>query len=101
VAGGVRVAVRLTPRGRTDRLVGIARLADGAPVLLASVTAPPVDSRANEALLRLLAKDWSLPRRDLAIVGGQKSRNKLVQIIGDPAVLAPLLRTALSILPHN
>ena len=93
--------MRLTPRGRANRLDGVARLADGAPVLLASVTAPPVDSRANEALLRLLAKDWSLPRRDLAIVGGQKSRNKVVQVAGDPAVLLPRLAATLAALPRN
>jgi len=97
-ADGVRVAVRLTPRTRADRLVGIARLADGAPVLLASVTAPPVDSRANDALLQLLAKEWGLPRRDLAIVGGQKSRNKLVHVAGDPAALLPRLAAALAAL---
>ena len=68
VAGGVRIAVRLTPRSRTDRLDGIATLANGALALRASVTSPPVDSRANDALLQLLAKEWGLPRRDLAIV---------------------------------
>jgi uncharacterized protein YggU (UPF0235/DUF167 family) len=94
----VRVAVRLTPRGRADRLEGIADLADGAPALRVSVTAPPADSRANDALLRLLAKEWDLPRRDLAIVGGLKSRSKLVHIAGDPAVLLPRLKTALAAL---
>jgi uncharacterized protein YggU (UPF0235/DUF167 family) len=97
-ADGVRVAVRLLPRGRTDRVEGIARLADGAPVLRASVTAPPVDSRANDALLRLLAAEWKLPRRDLAIVGGQQSRNKLVHVAGDPAALLPRLAAALAAL---
>ena len=97
-AGGVRVAVRLTPRGRADRLDGIACLADGAPMLLVSVTAPPVDSRANAALLQLLAKEWGLPRRDLAIVGGQKSRNKLVHVAGHPSVLLPRLTAALAAL---
>jgi uncharacterized protein YggU (UPF0235/DUF167 family) len=95
---GVRVAVRLTPRGRADRLEGIARLADGAPVLKASVTAPPVDRRANDALLRLLAKEWELSHRDLAIVGGLKSRNKLVHVAGDPAVLLRRLSAALAAL---
>ena len=94
----MRVAVRLLPRGRTDRVEGIARLADGAPVLRASVTAPPVDSRANDALLRLLAAEWKLPRRDLAIVGGQQSRNKLVHVAGDPAALLPRLAAALAAL---
>ena len=99
--GGVRIAVRLAPRARADRLDGVARLADGTPVLVVSVTAPPVNSRANDALLRLLAKEWGLPRRDLAIVAGQKSRNKVIQVAGGPAVLVPRLTAALAALPRS
>jgi uncharacterized protein YggU (UPF0235/DUF167 family) len=94
--GGIRVTVRLTPRGRGDRIDGTARLADGTPILKASVGAPPEDGRANEALLRLLAAEWSLPRRDLTIVAGAKSRNKSVHIAGDPAALLARLGAALA-----
>jgi uncharacterized protein (TIGR00251 family) len=97
---GVRIAVRLTPRGRADRLDGVGRLADGAPVLKVSVTAPPVEGQANDALLRLLAREWDLPRRDLAIVGGKKSRIKIVRIAGEPASLAARLGAELAALPH-
>jgi len=95
----VRVAVRLTPRARADRLDGVGRLADGAPTLKVSVTAPPAEGRANEALLRLLAKEWGIPRRDLALVGGGKSRNKLVHVAGDAPVLLKQLAAALARLP--
>jgi uncharacterized protein YggU (UPF0235/DUF167 family) len=97
---GVRVAVRLTPRGRADRIDGIACLADGTPILKASVTAPPEDSRANEALLRLLAREWGLARRDLTLAAGARSRNKGVHIAGDPAVLLERLGAALAGLPR-
>lgn len=64
--------------------------------LKVAVTAPPVDNQANEALLRLLAKQWRLPRRDLSIAAGATSRNKIVHVAGDPAELmtrlAPLVR---------
>jgi uncharacterized protein YggU (UPF0235/DUF167 family) len=99
--GGVIVAVRLTPRGRADRIDGVARLADGTPILKASVGAPPEDGRANEALLRLLAAEWGLARRDLAIVAGARSRNKSVHVAGDPAVLAERIGAALSGLPRS
>jgi len=95
-ADGVRVVVRLTPRARADRLDGIAHLADGAAVLKVSVTAPPLEDRANDALLQLLAKEWGLPRRDLALVGGRKSRNKIVRIAGEPAALMRRLASAIS-----
>ena len=95
-ADGGRIAVRLTPRARADRVLGIARLADGAPVLKVSVTAPPEGGRANEALLRLLAGEWKLPRRDLKLAGGEKSRSKIVHVAGEPALLLPRLAAALA-----
>jgi len=99
--GGLRVAIRLTARARADRLEGIVHAADGAPLLKASVTAPPVEGRANDALLGLLAKSWGVPRRDLAIVGGAKSRNKTVHVAGDPAELLKQLRSLLAALPRS
>jgi uncharacterized protein YggU (UPF0235/DUF167 family) len=90
------VTVRLTPRGRADRIEGLARLADGTPVVKASAGAPPEDGRANEALLRLLAAEWGLARRDLAIVAGARSRNKSVHVAGDSAALLARLGAALA-----
>ena len=90
--------MRLTPRGRADRIDGVARLADGTSVLKASVGAPPEDGRANEALLRLLATEWGLARRDLTLVAGLRSRNKSVHIAGDPAALLARLGAAIAAL---
>jgi uncharacterized protein (TIGR00251 family) len=96
VADGVRVTVRLSPRARADRLEGIAQLADGTPVLKVSVTAPPAEGRANDALLQVLAKEWDLPRRDLAIVSGKKSRSKIVRVAGDPLLLLRRLTASIA-----
>ena len=97
---GVRLAVRLTPRARADR---IRNAADGrAAALCVAVTAPPADNQANEALLRVLSRDWRIARRDLAIAGGHKSRDKLASIAsiasiaGDPAALIAQLTAALT-----
>jgi uncharacterized protein len=100
-ADGVRIAIRLMPRGRADRLDGLAHLADGTPVLKVSVTAPPAEGRANDALLQLLAKEWDLSRRDLEVVGGKKSRTKIVRIAGEPATLLARLGAALASLPKS
>jgi uncharacterized protein (TIGR00251 family) len=97
----VRVAVRLTPRARTDRLIGVARLGDGAAVLKAAVTAPPAEGRANDALLQLLAKEWAVTQRDLAIVSGSKSRSKIVHVAGEPSLLLKRLGAALAALPKS
>lgn len=98
---GVRVAVRLTPRARSDRLDGVTRLADGAAVLKVSVTAPPAERRANDALLQLLAGVWGLPRRDIAIVGGLKSRSKTVRVAGETPLLLKRLGDALAVLAKS
>ena len=97
----MRLAVRLSPRARADRIDGVAYLADGSAVLKVSVTAPPAENRANEAMLQLLARQWDLPRRDLTLIGGWKNRNKLVHIKGAPASLLGRLGAALGDLPRS
>lgn len=101
VADGVRIAVRLMPRARHDRILGSRAAANGVPLLQVAVTAPPLEGLANEALLRLLAREFGLPRRDLAIVGGAKNRNKVVHVVGDPARLAERLTPLLAALPRS
>lgn len=86
----MRVAVRLTPRARAERIDGVA-----AGVLRVAVTAPAAENQANEALLRLLAKEWRLARRDLSLAHGGKSRNKVVHVAGEPGELLARLGTAL------
>ena len=100
-ADGVRLQIRQTPRGRANRIDGVIRSADGMPVLKVSVTAPPAEGRANEALTVLLAKEWGLPRRDLTLVAGGKSRNKIIHIAGEPRALRRRLAAALAPLPSS
>ena len=93
--------MRLTPRAGTDRLDGIAAAVDGRPVLKISVKAPPAEGRANDALLRLLAREWRVAQRDLAIVIGATGRSKIVHIAGDPESLARRIEAALRTLPRS
>jgi uncharacterized protein YggU (UPF0235/DUF167 family) len=43
------------------------------------VTAAPEDNKANEAVLRLLAKELGIPKTSLSIVQGLHSRTKVIQ----------------------
>ena len=97
----MRVAIQLTPRARANRIGGIARSADGTPVLWVSVSAPPAEGRANESLIAVLAKEWRLARRDLTLVGGAKSRNKTVHVAGEPQALLKRLTAALAAVPPS
>jgi uncharacterized protein (TIGR00251 family) len=70
-------SVRLTPRASQDKIIGW----EG-DVLRVRVTAPPVEGRANEALLRLLARALDVPTSRLRLVRGQTQRNKVVAVEG-------------------
>jgi uncharacterized protein (TIGR00251 family) len=96
---GLRVAIRLSPRARTDRLVAVAASAAGGHALRAAVTEPAEAGRANEALLQLLANAWKVPRRDLSIIAGLTSRNKIVRIAGDPQRLVEQVASEIARLP--
>ncbi len=50
--------------------------------LKVKVRAPAVEGRANEALLDFLATTLGLPRRNLTLLRGEKSRHKAVRIAG-------------------
>lgn len=47
-----------------------------------AIAAPPLDGRANEALIRWLAVQLGLPRRQLCLVAGQRSRDKTLRAEG-------------------
>ena len=87
VAGGVRVCVRVTPKAARAGIAGVGVDAAGRGFLQVRVTAPAEGGRANAALLKLLAREWSVPRARLAIVAGAKHRLKSVRVAGDPSVL--------------
>ncbi len=86
-ADGVRVSVRLTPKARRNRIDGPAAEAGGGAVLKVSVTAAPEGGKANAALIKLLAKEWGLPKTSLSITRGAADRRKTLLIRGEPRAL--------------
>jgi hypothetical protein len=78
---GARVDIRVMPRSPRNALAGVR---DGR--LLVRVTAPPVEGAANAAVVATLAGALHVARRDVAIVSGDASRNKTVEIAGLDAV---------------
>lgn len=88
VAGGVRLTLKVTPGARRDEIGGLAPTVEGGAALRVSVTAVAEDGKANAAVIRLLAKTWKLPRRDLELVLGATDRTKVIQIAGDSDALA-------------
>src|ERR1051325_11526872 len=74
---GVLLSVKLQPRASANE-IGEA-LGDE---LRIKATAPPVDSAANEALIRLLAETLDCSRSRIELIRGQASRHKVVKLYG-------------------
>lgn len=87
VEGGVRLALRLTPRASKNGVDGIVADADGRPLLKLRLVAPPVDGAANEALIAFLAKTLSLRKVDITIRSGETSRVKILHLAGDSGAI--------------
>jgi uncharacterized protein len=86
-ADGVRVAIKVSPKASRDRIGALLTDADGHAVLKISVTAAPDRGKANEAVIRLLAKAWSVPRTSIKVTSGVTDRRKTLHVAGDAAEL--------------
>ena len=58
------------------------------PRLVVAVQAPAVDGKANSAILKELAKAFGLRSRDFAILSGETSRDKRIQVTGDSEIIS-------------
>lgn len=74
---GAALAVRVIPRARRNEIAAV--MEDG--TLKIRLSSPPVDGQANRALVRYLAELLGVPKRNIEIVAGETSRNKLVAIL--------------------
>ncbi len=74
---GAALAVRVTPRASKNEIVDI--LSDG--TVKVHLTAPPVEGKANAALLKFLSKVLDVPLRQLEVVAGAGGRDKLISVI--------------------
>jgi len=92
IAGGVQVALRVTPRGGRDAVDGIETLSDGRGVLKLRVRAVADGGEANRAVTELLAKSLGVPKAAVRLISGATARLKQVAISGDPAALDIALR---------
>lgn len=76
-AGGVLLDIRVIPRAGRSMLAGTR---DDA--VLVRLGAAPVDGAANDELVSILAAAFAVPRRQVTIVSGDRSRQKRVRITG-------------------
>jgi hypothetical protein len=76
-ASGASFAIRVHPRAKKNAVTG-----EVGEALKISLTAPPIEGRANDACVRFLAELLQVPRSSVTIAAGESSRNKIVRVHG-------------------
>jgi uncharacterized protein (TIGR00251 family) len=95
-ADGVVLGVRLTPKSSRDEILGIETFG-GVSVLKVRVRALPEEGRANDALVKLIAKWLGVPPSTVSVAQGGKSRLKQVRIEGDAETLTARIAARLGV----
>ena len=67
--------LRIVPNAKRDEVVG-----EHGDAVKIKVAAPALEGKANEALLEFVAGKLRVHRRDIALITGEKSRGKLIEI---------------------
>ena len=72
-----RLKLRIVPNAKRNEVTG-----EHGDAVKIKVAAPAIDGKANEALLEFIAEKLGLHRRNLTLIAGEKSRDKLIEIAG-------------------
>ena len=84
----MKLALKVTPRASRNAIEG---MTNGR--LIVRVTAPPVDSAANDAVIDLVARALGIAKSRITVTRGATSRNKTIEVSGvDPAEILSKLR---------
>lgn len=75
-SAGVMFAVKVHPRAKKNAITG-----EVGEALKVSLTAPPIEGRANEACIEFFAKLLRVPRSSVTIASGLSSRNKVIRVV--------------------
>jgi len=76
-ANGITFCVKVQPRARKNAITGTV-----GDALKLSLTAPPVEGKANRAVIEFLADLFDIPRSSVTIASGKTNRLKMVNIRG-------------------
>lgn len=74
---GATFAVKVHPRAKKNAITG-----EVGDAIKLSLTAPPIEGRANQACVEFLANLLQVPRSFVTIASGQHSRSKVIRVVG-------------------
>lgn len=78
---GVTLAVRAQPGAKKTAITGVYGESPAAQLKIA-VHAPPLEGRANQALIEFLAETFEIPRSSVALTSGETNRSKVFLLRG-------------------
>jgi hypothetical protein len=70
-----RLKLRIVPNAKRDEVAG-----EHGDAVKIKVAAPALEGKANEAVLEFIAEKLRVHRRDIALIAGEKSRDKFIEI---------------------
>ena len=77
----IKVTIKVEPRSSRSGIVG-----PYGDALKVKLTSPPVEGKANKELIEVLAKGFRIAKKDVEIISGQSSKNKIVRLNGVKSV---------------
>jgi len=77
VSGAAKLKIRVIPNARKTEFSG----SRGDEIVL-RLNAPAIEGRANEAAVEFLSRFFGVSRSAVVIIGGERSRHKIVEIVG-------------------
>ena len=77
---GCTLTLRIQPGAKKNTILTL-----HGDALKIALSAPPVDGKANEALIAFIAEALSLPRARVSLLSGATSRSKVLRITGKSA----------------
>ena len=75
------LSIKVEPRSSKSGIVG-----PYGNALKVKLTSPPVEGKANKELIEVLAKGFRIAKKDVEIISGQSSKNKVVKLYGVSSV---------------
>jgi uncharacterized protein len=75
--GEITLTLHVQPGAKRSEIVGL-----HGDALKIKLAAPPVEGRANEALMKFIAELFDVPMRNVELKQGEQSRRKVVAIVG-------------------
>ena len=71
----MKILIKVKPNSRTEEII------KEGDIFVVRVREPPREDKANQAVIKLLAKHFGVPRNQIRILSRLRSKNKMIELI--------------------